>query len=195
VEIERKIREEQLGQLQHERRARDRILREAIHPQIEQAQQVVAQVQASLLRVAREITTTVSKGGEVSAATRRSWSQRLNALTALAPGNVPLERALEDLSNLSREGEAASPRHLETTSQSVQRALSELEQRASLELKADQIWQLLREGRGEESLHRIASLRERLQGDLSEVEALWEMVVEIGARNEVLIEECLVPAG
>ena len=53
----------------------------------------------------------------------------------------------------------------------------------------------MREGRGEESLHRIASLRERLKGNLSEVDALWEMVVEIGARNEVIIEECLVPAG
>lgn len=148
VEIERKIRDEQLEQLQHERRARDRILREAIHPQIEQAQQVVAQVQASLLRVAREITTTISRGGEVSAATRRSWSQRLNALTSLAPGNVPLERALEDLSQLSRKGEVASTRHIEITSRSVQRALAELERRASLELNADQIWQLMREGRG-----------------------------------------------
>jgi len=194
VEIERKIRDEQLGQLQHERRARDRILREAIHPQIEQAQQVVAQVQASLLRVAREITTTISRGGDISAATRRSWSQRLKALTALAPGNVPLERALEDLSRLSRKGEAPSTRHLEITSRSVQRALAELERRASLELNADQIWQLMREGRGEESLQRIASLRKRLKGNLSEVEALWEMVVEIGARNEVIIEECLVPA-
>lgn len=195
MEIDRRIREEQLENLQHERRARDRLLREAIHPQIEQAQQVVAQVQASLLRVAKEITTTISNGGDISGATRRSWRQRLSALTALSPGNVPMERALEDLSRLSREGDVESSRQIETTARSVQRALSELERRASLELKADQIWQLMREGDGEEALHRIANLRGRLQGDLGEVEALWEMVVEIGARNEVFVEECLVPAG
>ena len=188
LQIERRIRAEELERLQDQRCARDRILREALHPQVEQARQVVLQVQASLLRVAREITETIANGGEISGATRRSWNRRLKALAALGPGNAPLERALEDLERLSREAGDPGSRRLELTGRSVQRALSELERRASLEIKADQIWQLMRQGRAEESLQRIASLRERLRGDLGEVEALWEMVVEIGAQNEALAE-------
>jgi len=61
--------------------------------------------------------------------------------------------------------------------------------------KLDRTWQLMREGKVEESFRRVASLRERLGEDLSEVEALWEMVFEIGARNESLFEEGLVPVG
>jgi hypothetical protein len=67
------FKEEQLRQLEEEHRARERILREAIDPQVRQAQEIVAQVQASLVRVAREITTAVAGGAAVSPATRRSW--------------------------------------------------------------------------------------------------------------------------
>jgi hypothetical protein len=68
----------------------------------------------------------------------------------------------------------------------VQAALRDLERRAAIEMRADLIWQLIKEGRAEEALRRVASLRERLSDNLSEVEALWEMVMEVGAQNQIL---------
>lgn len=53
-------------------------------------------------------------------------------------------------------------------------------------MRADSIWQLMKEGRAEEALRRVAGLRERLSDNLSKVEALWKIVVEVGARNQIL---------
>jgi hypothetical protein len=186
LEVERHFKEEQLRQLKEERRARDRILREAIDPQVRQAQEIVAQVQASLVRVAREVTTAVGGGAPVSPATRRSWGQRLEALAALAPGNVSLEQALHDLRRLCKADGAYGRMDLANTDRNVQAALRDLERRAAIEMRADLIWQLMREGRAEEALRRVAGLRERLSDNLSEVEALWEMVTEVGAQNQIL---------
>jgi hypothetical protein len=184
--LERHFKEEQLRQLEEERRARDRILREAIDPQVRQAQEIVAQVQASLVRVAREISTAIADGIAVSPATRRSWAQRLEALAALAPGNVSLEQALEGLRRLSRPDAAAGRTDFASVDRNVQAALRGLERRAAIEMRADLIWQLMKEGRAEEALRRVAGLRETLSDNLSEVEALWEMVMEVGAQNQVL---------
>lgn len=186
LELERHFREEQLRQLEEERGTRERILRQAIDPQVKQAQEIVAQVQASLLKVASEITDVLGSGAKVSPATRRSWGQRLEGLAALAPGNSSLERALEDLRHLSKGRTAGGPTDIGAATRSIQTALLDLERRASIEVRADVIWQLMRQGRAEEALRRVAGLRERVTDNLSEVEALWEMVVEIGARNQVL---------
>ncbi len=188
LELESHLRREQLRQLQEQRRARERILRRAIDPQVKRAQEIVAQVEASLLKVAGEITEAVGSGAAISPATRRSWNRRLEALAALAPGNIPLERALEDLARLSK-GPKGGAGQVDLTGRSVRAALADLERRASLEVRADRIWQLMRRGQAEAALRRVASLRERLSNNLTEVEALWEMVVEIGARNRVLARE------
>jgi hypothetical protein len=75
---------------------------------------------------------------------------------------------------------------LASADRNVQAALRDLERRAAIEMRADLIWQLMREGRAEEALRRVAGLRERLSDNLSEVEALWEMVMEVGAQNQIL---------
>ena len=186
LQLERHFKEEQLRQLEEERRARERILREAIDPQVRQAQEIVAQVQASLVRVAREITTAVAGGAAVSPATRRSWGQRLEALAALAPGNVSLEQALLDLRRLCKADGAAGRMDFASVDRNVQGALRDLERRAAVEMRADLIWQLMKEGRAEEALRRVAGVRDRLSDNLSEVEALWEMVMEVGAQNQIL---------
>jgi len=186
LQLERHFKEEQLRQLEEEHRARERILREAIDPQVRQAQEIVAQVQASLVRVAREITTAIAGGAAVSPATRRSWAQRLEALAALAPGNVSLEQALHGLGRLSKTDAAAARMDFASVDRNVQAALRDLERRAAIEMRADLIWQLMKEGRAEEALRRVAGLRERLSDNLSEVEALWEMVMEVGAQNQIL---------
>jgi hypothetical protein len=195
LQVERHFREEQLRQLEEERSARERLLRQAIDPQVKQAQEIVAQVEASLLKVGQEITASLTSGAAISAATRRSWKRRLEALSALAPGNVSLEQALQDLRQLAREDSAPGHRQVDAAGQSVATALRELERRAALEIQADQIWQLMRSGEAEEALRRVASLRDRLSNNLSEVEALWEMVVEIGAQNQVLDVPAMAEAG
>jgi hypothetical protein len=138
------------------------------------------------VRVAREITTAIAGGAAVSPATRRSWGQRLEALAALAPGNVSLEQALHDLRRLCKADGAYGRMDLASADCNVQAALRDLERRAAIEMRADLIWQLMKEGRAEEALRRVAGLRERLSDNLSEVEALWEMVMEVGAQNQIL---------
>lgn len=187
--LERTFREQEMRKLEDERHARERLLREAIDPQMKQAQEIVAQIQSSLVRVAQEITDSLNSDATISPATRRSWSKRLEALSHLAPGNVPLERALEDLRRLAKDPDKAPDLDAEVASRSVGDALRDLERRASTEVRADLIWQLMREGKGEEALRRVARLREHLTDNLSEVEALWEMVVEVGAQNQVLDAE------
>jgi hypothetical protein len=194
VAIERDLREAELRRLDDERLARDRILREAIDPQIRQAQEVIVQVQSSLLRLAHEITQMVRGGGSVSPATRRSWTRRLKSLSLLATGNVAMEEALQDLKQLARDRASANAGDVSTANRNVQRALAELERRASIEINADQIWQLMQHGKGEAALRQVASLRGRLQEELTEVEALWDMVVDIGARNEMAALPAMGPA-
>lgn len=193
--IERHLREADLRRLEDERRARDRLLRQAIDPQIKQAQEIVVQVQSSLLRLAQEITEGVQRGGDISPATRKSWTRRLKSLSLLATGNVQMEEALQNLRQLSRQDIAASSTALYQTKRNVQSALKELERRASVEINADQIWQLMQHGKGEDALRRVASLRGRLQNELTEVEALWDMVVDIGARNEAVQTQSLEAVG
>lgn len=187
--LERTLRAEEMRQLEDERHARERLLREAIDPQMKQAQEIVAQIQSSLVRVAQEITDSLNSDASISPATRRSWTKRLEALSHLAPGNVPLERALEDLRRLAKDPDNAPDLAADVASRSVGDALRDLERRASTEVRADLIWQLMREGKGEQALRRVARLRERLTDNLSEVEALWEMVVEVGAEDQLLDAE------
>ncbi len=187
LELERHFKEEQVRQLEEERLARERILRQAIDPQVRQAQEIVAQVEASLVRLAREITGAISPGSTVSPATQRSWALRLEALTALAPGNVSLEQALDGLRRLSKDDASSGGSDVAIVDRNIQAALRDLERRAGIEMRADQIWQLMKEGRAEEALRRVAGLRERLSDNLSEVEALWDMVTEIGSRNQMLV--------
>jgi len=106
-----------------------------------------------------------------------------------------MEEALQNLRQLSRQDIAASSTALYQTKRNVQSALKELERRASVEINADQIWQLMQHGKGEDALRRVASLRGRLQNELTEVEALWDMVVDIGARNEAVQTQSLEAVG
>ena len=108
------------------------------------------------------------------------------SLAALAPGNVSLDQALDGLRRFSKPDAAAGRTDFASVDRNVQAALRDLERRAGIEMRADLIWQLMKEGRAEEALRRVAGLRERLSDNLSEVEALWEMVMEVGAQNQIL---------
>jgi len=189
--LEAQIKQEQVARIRHERDLRDRLLREALDPEIEQAREILVQAQASLLRVANEIFSVLETGGEVSPATMRSWNQRLRTLSVLAAGNVPLEEALSQLKKLkqgTKEPGRPTPEALAEASHRIQRAFVTLEQRAAQEVHADQIWQLMRTGMGEEALQRIAEIRNQASNNLNEVDALWKLVSGIAARNELLQE-------
>jgi hypothetical protein len=187
--IEAQIKLEQAASLRRERLLRDQLLREALDPQIEQAKEILLQAQSSLMRVANEIFSALETAAEVSPATMRSWNKRLRTLSVLAAGNVPLETALAKLQELkqnARDPGRPSAEALQTASQRIERAFADLEKRAALELHADQIWQLMRAGRGDEALQRIAEIRSKANNNLTEVDALWKLVSGVAARNELL---------
>lgn len=189
LDVDRKIKEAQLSRMKEERKARARILREALNPEIEQAKEIIVQSQAGLMRVAGEIFAAVESGAEISPATMRSWNKRLEALSVLAVGNAPLEQAIENLRDLKEESKVdgfASPERLRRTSDNVENAFNELERRAALEIHADQIWQLIRAGEGSEALKRIARIRQEVSNNLNEVDALWKLVSSVAADNELL---------
>jgi len=189
--LESQLKQAEVDNLRHERALRDRLLREALDPQIEQAKEILLQAQASLMRVASEIFDVLESGGDVSPATMGSWNRRLESLAVLAKGSIPLEEALTKLKRLKEDTKAQgslSPDALKEASTKVERAFTELERRAAQELHADQIWQLMRGGRGEEALQRIAEIRARASNNLGEVDALWKLVSGIAARNEMLAE-------
>ena len=190
--LEAQLKQEEVERIQHERQVRDRLLREALDPQIEQAREILIQAQSSLMRVANEIFSVLEIGGDVSPATMRSWNKRINALSVLAAGDVPLENALNQLKQLqqsTKDPGRSTPEVLEQASERIEQAFINLEQRAAQEVHADQIWQLMRAGRGEEALKRIAEIRSMANNNLNEVDALWKLVSGIAARNELLVEE------
>jgi hypothetical protein len=189
--IEAQIKQEKVNHLRRERQMRDQLLREALDPQIEQAKEILLQAQSSLMRVANEIFSAIETGNDVSPATMRSWNKRLKTLSVLASGSVPLETALaklEQLKQSARDPRRPSPEALKKASQRIEQAFTELERRAAQELHADQIWQLMRAGRGEQALQRIAEIRSQANNNLSEVDALWKLVSGVAARNELLEE-------
>jgi hypothetical protein len=189
LDVDRQVKEAQLSRMEEERKARARILREALDPEIEQAKEIIVQSQASLMRVAGEIFAAVESGAEISPATMRSWNRRLETLSVLAVGNTPLEQAIKNLRDLKEESKAdgfASAEQLRRTSENVENAFKELERRAALEIHADQIWQLMRAGEGKEALKRIAMIREEASNSLNEVDALWKLVSSVAAENELL---------
>lgn len=190
--IEADIKEEQAATLRRERLLRDQLLREALDPQIEQAKEILLQAQSSLMRVANEIFSALETGADVSPATMRSWNQRLKMLSVFASGNVPLETALGKLQELKQSAHdpgRPSAEALGHASKRIEQAFTDLERRAAQEIHADQIWQLMRAGRGDEALQRIAEVRSKASNNLSEVDALWKLVSGVAARNELLDEE------
>lgn len=190
--LETQLRETELEALQDQRARRDRLLHQALDPEIEQAQQIVAQTQAGLMRVAGEIFRAVREGGAVSPATRRSWNRRLDLLSVFAAGQVPLEEALEALQQLNEEhqhGLGVDRAALARTGVQVEDAFRALERQAAIELHADRIWQLLQAGKAGQALERIATLRAQTSSRLEEVEALWTLVAGVAAENELLAAE------
>jgi hypothetical protein len=189
--MEVQLKEEQAASLRRERMLRNQLLREALDPQIEQAKEILLQAQSSLMRVANEIFSALEIGAEVSPATMRSWNNRLHTLSVLAVGNVPLETALARLQELkqnARDTGRPSAEALQKASQRIEQAFVDLERKAAQELHADQIWQLMRAGRGDVALQRIAEIRSKANNNLSEVDALWKLVSGVAARNELLAD-------
>ncbi len=192
IAVTRQLKEAEISRLEDERRLRKSILESALSPEIERAKEIIVQAQASLMRISGEIFRAVESGAEISPATMRSWNKRLNTLSIFAVGNVSLEQALDELKKLKEEpknNSTPTPTQLENVSSHLETAFRDLEKRAALEIHADQIWQLMRVGRGSDALHRIASLRDEASNRLNEVEALWKLVASVAAENELLGDE------
>ena len=68
----------------------ERLIREAVQPEVEQARQIVLQVQARVIRLAEEILNSVQQGAPVSPATHRAWNKAFREATEKYSGQVKL---------------------------------------------------------------------------------------------------------
>lgn len=185
MDIECRIKETELIDAESERKLRREIISEQLGPEIDQAKQVVLQVQSSLMRVATEIIEASKTGAKITPATKKSWNLRLARLKDLSPENPDFEQALDALEQMSNKEDV----DFERTQKQISRALNEMERTAATEIRADAIWQLIQAGRAEDALQSLGNIRGTLSDRLLEVESLQEMVFTVGARTMLDTEE------
>ena len=182
LELDRELKLAERDHLRAEQETRQRLVREAVQPEIEQAQQVVLQVQSRVMRLCQDILNKVQQGLPVSPATRRSWNKTFKELSALTPDHPHLMEALKSMKDIAQETKAASPRAVDNASRMIGEALTQIERRAAVTLNAEALWQLLQAGQAEEALAQLGSIRGQLTGKLDEVESLYELMTELGAQ-------------
>lgn len=182
LELDRELKQAERDRLKVEHETRQRLVREAVQPEIEQAQQVVLQVQSRVMRLCQDILNKVQQGLPVSPATRRSWNKTFKELSALTPDHPHLMEALKSMKDISQETKAVGPRAVANASRMIGEALTQIERRAAVTLNAEALWQLLQAGQAEEALSQLERIRGQLTGKLDEVESLYELMTELGAQ-------------
>jgi hypothetical protein len=182
VQLEEQLKEVELNKLEDERNLRREIIKSQIAPEIQRAEEIVLQVEMSLMRVAQEIVESAKKGTTITSATRRSWNQRLKRLKELSPENPEFDRALEELAHMST-ADKVTAQNVNVVSENVMSALREMERVASMEINADAIWRLMQGGHGEQALKAIQNIRDKATTRLNEVEALHELIILTGVNN------------
>ena len=181
--LEREMKQQQLYKLEEERKLRDDLIREAISAEYEQAQQIVLQIQSRLVVLAHEITDAVSQGRKIAPATKNSWRKTLEQLSVLAPENPAIEAALASLEKVSEKKTAVSQSELQQAKRAVSQALASIENRAKTQINADDLWKLIAQGEGEAVLRRLNQIRAETADNLSELDALYELALQIGASS------------
>ncbi len=182
LQLEQRQKQREEDRLKEEQDLRERLIREAVAGEVEQARQVVLQVQSRVIRLCQDILTKVQQGLPVSAATRRSWNQSFRELSALTPDHPHLLEALESMKHLAKQPQVANPGSIAAASRQIGEALVHLERHAAVTLGAEALWQLLQAGKAEEALRRLQDIRGQLTGKLDEVDSLYELMTALGAR-------------
>ena len=179
--LDREVKQHKLYSLEKEREARQDLLREAISEEYEQAQQIVIQIQSRLVVLAQEIIDRVGKGEKIAPGTKSSWRKTLDQLSVLAPGNPAVEAALASLETVSEKKTKISKKELRLANLSVTQALASIESKAKTRINADHIWKLISSGEGEAALRKLNEIREKTAENLGELDALYDLAIEIGA--------------
>lgn len=175
-------REERLNELEKERKLREKLLADAMSPELEKVQQIVIEIQSKLMKTAHNIIDTINKGGKVSSATRLSWRSTLEQLDALGPGNPAIDSTISTLQVISEKDHAdISREELVAAKKRAAGALQQLESRSQTQLNAENLWNLISGGESEEALRTLQGLRAKGSDNLSELDAFYDMAVNIGA--------------
>lgn len=183
LEMERQFKQAEGDRLNEAQAARERLIREAVQPEVEQARQIVLQVQARVIRLCQSILARVQQGASISPATRRSWNKAFRELSLLAPDHPQLMEALQTMQGIAKESHPPDAREIAAASHQIGEALSNLERRAAVNLDAEALWQLLQAGQAEEALRRLQGLRGQLTNRLEEVESLYELMTALGTQE------------
>ena len=173
-----------------ERALRAELLKKQIAPEIQRTQVLVLQMQSSFMRLSQQVLDHVRSGKKISAAQRRAWRQTIAQLQSLNTADTEqFEKALEIISSVSESTETTDI-DVKSAEIAVQSALAEIEKNASVSMKADALWVLMRSGKSSEAMGKIWGLRAKLQESMGTLETLEEIAAKIGGQN-MLIENGL----
>ncbi len=185
--LERQEQFERLKMLEDERQKRDRLLLEAVRPEINQMQEAMERVMASTTLLADEIIRAAQNDEDITAATAKSWNTRLARLQQLAPTNPRIGDAVHALRQLKDETkEGVSRQALESARRRVAESLNDLAVKTGRERTAEAIFTLLQDGRSSEALNQLQILRKSHRSNLEELDDLYEYMLKLGSVKEQL---------
>jgi len=190
AQIKKEAEEERLNLLKEKRRKQEEILLSQMRPEISQMQEAMERITASTTMLADEIIRSAKTGSEISSAVSKSWNTRLERLRKLSPSNPRLGEAIEALQQLKEDsiGDSRTTRFsIQQTERRVKEGLEELSTSTVFESFANDIFSLLQNGDREGVLSQIHQARSQHREQLDELENLYEYVVQIMSRKEVLV--------
>lgn len=180
LEIEVQMQQERARQLVKENELRDQILREAMSPDVEKAKQIAARFYAETIKVGDEILNAARAGKPVHHATRDRWKRLIESLGAMEQTKSMREAldALQATSNMAGKDAIASASDIRRIEGMVDTALKDMARRIEIESNAANLWELVRNKKGESSLREIWRLRDTLKKEDEELEALLELMTD-----------------
>jgi len=190
IQIKKEAEEERLNLLKEKRRKQEEILLSQMRPEISQMQEAMERITASTTLLADQIIRSAKNGSEISSAISKSWNTKLERLRKLSPSNPRLGEAIEALQQLKEDsiGDSRTTRFsIQQTERRVREGLEELSTSTVFESFANDIFSLLQNGDREGVLSQIHQARSQHRERLDELENLYEYVVQIMSRKEVLV--------
>jgi hypothetical protein len=190
AQIKKEAEEERLNLLKEKRRKQEEILLSQMRPEISQMQEAMERITASTTVLADEIIRAATNGAEISSAVSKSWNTRLERLRKLSPSNPKLGEAIEALQQLKSDSTGDSRANkfsIQQAQRRVKEGLDELSTSTVFESFANDIFSLLQNGDREGVLSQIHQARSQHREQLDELENLYEYVVQIMSRKEVLV--------
>jgi hypothetical protein len=178
LELEVQMQREKERQLEKENELRERILRDAIAPEVEKAKQIVSQFYASVITVGNEILDAARAGKPIHPGTRGRWTRMIEAMGAMEQTRS-MREALDALLATSQQAgkdAIASAQDVKRIEGLVDKALKDMANRVQIESNAAGLWELVRANKAESRLKEITKMRDTLQKEDAELEALLDLM-------------------